>query len=189
MCFSQSQCLPFRPSPDACLVGLTAVLAAQDGTITFNWLAIRRDYLCSVADTTCDSDGPTPWETWSVRNACCFEIEHSLAAPIPAGARWLVHSQPPTVRECDLSYLRTIQANQRSHHDGDVGDVVPHRTLLDVFASQLPYCDIISVGERRYQSLTADYEWVVGINEEVRYILQCTPSMIPRSNYTGRWTF
>ncbi|KAH9960562.1 hypothetical protein BGW80DRAFT_930164 [Lactifluus volemus] len=140
---SHSPSLPFRPSPDACLVGLTAVLVAKDADLTFNWLAMRRDYLCSVADTTSDSDGsPTPWETWSARTACCVEIEHSLAAPIAAGARWLVYSHPLVARDA------------------------PRQALQDIFASQLPHCEIVSIGESRYQSLTADYEWVVGINEE-----------------------
>lgn len=177
MCSSRSQCLPFRPSPDACLVGLTAVLAAQDGTMTFNWLAMRRDYLCSIADTTRDSDEPTPWEKWSVRTACCVEIEHLLAAPTPAGARWIVHSQPLVVREFGLSCSQRIRAN-RTHLDEDESDVVLRGALQDIFASQLPYCDIISVGERRYQSVTADYEWVVGINEEVCSIPSYLPSMI-----------
>jgi hypothetical protein len=168
---SHSPSLPFRPSPDACLVGLTAVLVSKDGDKTFNWLAMRRDYLCSVADTTIDSDGPpTPWETWSERTACCVEIEHSLAAPVAAGTRWLVYSQPLVAREFGLSHLERVQANQWSHHDGDVGDD-PRQELQDIFASQLPHCEIVSIRERRYQSLTADYEWVVGIDEEVGSML------------------
>jgi hypothetical protein len=145
--------------------------------MTFNWLAMRRDYLCSIADTTRDSDEPTPWEKWSVRTACCVEIEHLLAAPTPAGARWIVHSQPLVVREFGLSCSQRIRAN-RTHLDEDESDVVLRGALQDIFASQLPYCDIISVGERRYQSVTADYEWVVGINEEVCSIPSYLPSMI-----------
>ncbi|KAI0294027.1 hypothetical protein B0F90DRAFT_1759433 [Multifurca ochricompacta] len=167
MCSARSQCLPFQPSTDACLVGLTAVLAAQDGSIKFYWLATRRDYFYSLTKTGRDSDDtPTPWETWSQRTACCVELEHPLAAPIPAGARWLVHSQPLVVREFGLSRSQRIQADRRTYHDDNAGNAIPCDALQDVFASQLPYFDIISVGERKYQSVTADYEWVVGMNED-----------------------
>ena len=100
-------------------------------------------------------------------------MERPLIAPIPAGARWLVYSQPLVVREFGLS-----RADRRAHrpgHDEDEdedargGGVNVRKALQDVFASQLPCCDIVSVGESKYQSISADYEWVVGMNEEVRH--------------------
>ena len=163
---SSPRCLPFYPSPDACLVGLTAIVAAPDGTMTFYWLAIRADYLRAIAETKRNSDQPTSWETWSPHAACCIEIEHPLAAPTPAGPRWLVHSQPLAVREFGLSKSRTTQADQRTHGDQGVGNVVLREALQD--ASRLQYCDItVGMEERKYQSIIADYEWVVGINDEV----------------------
>ena len=170
MSSSRSRYLPFRPSPDACLVGLTALLATPNGAMTFYWLTMRRDYLCSDLDCVVSSPrGPTSWETWSRRTACCVEMERPLIAPIPAGARWLVYSQPLVVREFGLS-----RADRRAHrpgHDEDArgGGVDVRKALQDVFASQLPCCDIVSVGESKYQSISADYEWVVGMNEEVRH--------------------
>ncbi|KAN0135795.1 hypothetical protein V8E53_006247 [Lactarius tabidus] len=156
MSSSRSRYLPFRPSPDACLVGLTAVLhTPTNGAMKLYWLTMRRDYLCSDLERGC---GPTPWEMWSRRTACCVEMEHPLMAPmhwpIPAGARWLVYSQPLVVREFGLS---------RAAHPGEDAR---HKALQDVFASQLPCCDIVSVGESKYQSISADYEWIVGMNEE-----------------------
>jgi hypothetical protein len=162
MSSSRSRYLPFRPSPDACLVGLTAVLQTPTGALKFYWLTMRRDYLCSDLDS---GRGQTPWETWSRRMACCVEMERPLMAPIhwpiPAGARWLVYSQPLVVREFGLS-----RADRRTAHPVEDSR---HKALQDVFASQLPCCDIVSVGESKYQSISADYEWVVGLNEEVRY--------------------
>ena len=134
--------------------------------MSFYWLVIRPDHLCSIAEAKRDSDSdrPTSWETWSLRTACCFEIEHLLAAPIPAGARWLIDSQHLVVREFGLSRSRGIQADQRTHYDG-----VPREKHQDVFASQLPYCDVeVRMGGKKYQSVIANYEWVVGMNDEVR---------------------
>lgn len=203
---SRPQYLPFHPSPDARVLGLTMIVAAQDGTMSFYWLAIRTNYLCSIAETLTkrrsdpsssdrdaaaasdDSDPwPTPWEQWSHRTACCVGVEHPLAAPTPAGGRWLLHSQPLVVREFGLSLSgsrRTIQAEatqasvdliQRIHHDSDsdqgTSKAVLRETLQDAFASQLPYCDItVSMGERKYQSVIADHEWVIGLNNEVRAV-------------------
>jgi hypothetical protein len=142
--------------------------------MAFYWLAIRPDYLCSVAGEKQDSgsDRPTSWETWSIRTACCFEIEHPLAAPIPAGARWLVDSQPLVVREFGLSRTRRFQADQTTDYDDVVDDVVREKPQ-SVFGSKMPYCDVkVRMGEKKYQSVIADYEWVVGMNDEVR--LLCT---------------
>ena len=198
-CDSRPQCLPFHPSPDARVLGLTMIVAAQDGTMSFYWLAIRTNYLCSISETkkrdsSSDRDaaasgdpGATHWEKWSHRTAYCVEIEHPLAAPTPAGGRWLLHSQPLVVREFKfgLSRSRTSQAEatavpvdriQRIHHDSDqgTGKAVLRETLQDAFASQLPYCDItVSMGERKYQSVIADHEWVIGLNNEVRAV-QCS---------------
>lgn len=123
--------------------------------MTFYWLTMRRDYLCSDVSSGC---GPMPWETWSTRTACCVEMERPLIAPIPAGARWLVYPQPLVVREFGLS---------RPVRPGEDARTVGVREALQ--ASQLPQCcDIISVGESKYQSISADYEWVVGMSEEVR---------------------
>jgi hypothetical protein len=172
---SRSRCLPFHPSPDACLIGLTATLVARDGTTTFHWLAIHPDHLCSIAETKHDSDMPTSWETWSPRTACCIEIEHSSAAPTPAGTRWLVHSQPLVIREFGLSRSKRTQAGERTHRDEGIGDVVLREALQDVLASQLPFFDVaVSIGERKYKSVIADYEWVVGIIDEVRSASPCT---------------
>lgn len=188
---SHSRCLPFHPSPDACLVGLTAVAAADDGPVTLYWLAIRPDYLRSIAETAkrdsgC-SDSPTSWETWSLRTAYYFEIERSLNAPIPAGARWLVDLQPLVVREFGLSQSRRIQADQRTHYDGVIGDVVLREKLQGDSASQLPYCDVkVRMGEKKYQSVMADYEWVVGVNDGVRSAPLYTLSVISHSYYAGR---
>ena len=171
MSSSRSRYLPFRPSPDACLVGLTALLATPNGAMTFYWLTMRRDYLCSDLECVVSSTRePTSWETWSSRTACCVEMERPLIAPIPAGARWLVYSQPLVVREFGLS-----RADRRAHHPGEDEDENAHggvdvrKALQDVFASQLPCCEIVSVGESKYQSISADYEWIVGMNEEVRH--------------------
>jgi len=165
----QLECLPFYPSPDARLVGLTVIGAAKDGTMGFYWLAIRADYLCSIAEGKHDSDagGPTSWDTWSRRTACCIEIEHQLAAPTPAGARWLLHAQPLVVREFGLSRPGRIDDDRGTHHEQSIGKAVLREALHDAFASQLPYCDItVSMGERNYHSVIADYEWVVGMNHE-----------------------
>lgn len=162
MSSSRSRYLPFRPSPDACLVGLTAILLTQNpiDAMKFYWLTMRRDYLCS--DLECGR-GPTPWEMWSKRTACCVEMERPLMAPIhwpiPAGARWLVYSQPLVVRE----FGGLSRADRRAAHPGEDAR---YKALQDVFASQLPCCDIVSVGESKYQSISADYEWVVGMNDE-----------------------
>ena len=162
---SRSRCLPFRPSPDACLVGLTAFLETRNGAMTFYWLTMRRDYLCADLESGC---GMTSWETWSARTACCVELEHPLlTAPIPAGARWLVYSQPHVVRGFGLSRSARPADNARA--------VGVREALQDVFASQLPCCDVISVGESKYQSISADYEWVVGMNEEVRHRATACP--------------
>jgi len=172
-----TRCLPFYPSPDACLLGLTLIVTAQDGTMAFYWLAIRPDCLSSAtAETKCDSSSdrrPTPWETWSLHAACCVEIEHPLVAPTPAGARWLVHSEPLSVREMG----RSRSQSQRDHHDQAVGDadVLFRHGPKDSFPSHLPYRDIpVSMGERKYESVIADYEWVVGMRHEVRFAFQWT---------------
>jgi len=143
--------------------------------MTFYWLAIRPDYLSSIETKrdSSSSDRPTPWESWSTRTACCFEIEHPLAAPMPAGTRWLVDSQPFVVREFGLSQRRKIREDQKTHNDGIDDDVVRHgrEKLQDVFASQpqLPYSDFKTrMGEKNYQSVIADYEWVVGMGYGVR---------------------
>ena len=184
---SGPQCLPFQLSPDARLVGLTVIAAAQDGTIRFYWLAIRTDYLCSIMETKRDSDAgglrPTSWETWSHRTACCIEIEHPLAAPTPAGARWLLHSQPLVVREFGLSRSKRIDEDGRAHHEQVIDKSALREALQDAFASQLPYCDItVSTGERKYQSVIADYEWLVGTNNEVRSA--CASTLIYRRRST-----
>ena len=181
------QCLPFYPSPDARLVGLTVITAAQDSTMTFYWLAIRTDYLCSMTETKRDSDvgglGPTPWETWSHHTACCLQIEHPLAAPTPAGARWLLHSQPLVVREFGPSRPGRIDGDRRTHHEQVIDKAVLREALQDAFASQLPYCDItVSTGEKKYQSVIADYEWVVGMNNEVRSA--CASTLLYRRRST-----
>jgi hypothetical protein len=172
------------------------ITAAQDGTMSFYWLAIRTDYLCSIAETkrrdsssdrdatAGDSPGPIPWEKWNHRTAYCVEIEHPLAAPTPAGGRWLLHSHPLVVREFGLSRLGRTQADaaadRRILHDYDsdqgIGKAVLRETLQDAFASPLPYCDItVSTGERKYQSIIADYEWVIGLNNEVRAAQSSVP--------------
>ena len=163
MSSSRSRYLPFRPSPDACLVGLTAILQnPTTGAVKSYWLAMRRDYLCFDLER---GRGPTPWEKWSRRAAYCVEMERpSMMAPIPAGARWLVYSQPLVVREFGL----LSRADRRAAAAGPDGEDA-RKALQDVFASQLPSCDIVSLGESKYQSISADYEWVVGMNEEVRY--------------------
>lgn len=145
----------------------------KDRAMTFYWLAIRTDYLCSITATNRDSDaaglGPTSWETWSHRTACCIKIEDLLATPTPAGARWLLHSQPLVIREFGLSRSGRIDGDRRTHHDQVIDKAVLREALQDAFASQLPYCDItVSMGERKYQSVIADYEWVVGLNFEMR---------------------
>jgi len=175
---SRLRCLPFYLSPDACLVGLTVIAAAKDGTTTFYWFGIRPDYLSSIPETKRDSsssDCPTPWETWSLRTAGCFEIEHSLAAPIPAGARWLMGSQSLVVREFSLSLSKKIGTDQKTRDDGVSDDVVCRETPQDVFASQLqlPYCDVKARMGEKYQSVIADYEWVVGVNGGVRTAPLC----------------
>jgi len=151
------------------MVGLTALLTTQNGAMTFYWLAMRRDYLCSSSsspesDSGCAARGPTPWESWSARTACCVEMERPLIAPIPAGARWLVYSQPLVIREFGSS-----RADRGAQPVEDTRAADVREALHDVFALQLPGCDILSVGESKYQSISADYEWVVGMNEEVRY--------------------
>jgi hypothetical protein len=173
------RCLPFYLSPDACLLGLTVIAAAKDGAMTFYWFGIRADYLSSIPKTERDSsslDHPTPWETWSLRTAGCFEIEHPLAAPIPAGARWLMGSQSLIVREFGLSRSKQIRSDQKTQNDGVADEVVHRETSQDVFAlqPQLPYCDVkVRMGEK-YQSVIADYEWVVGMSDGVRTAPLCT---------------
>jgi hypothetical protein len=142
------------------------IAAAKDGTMTFNWFGIRADYLSSIPETKRDSSSsgrPTPWETWSLHTAGCFEIEHPLAAPIPAGARWLMDSQP-------LSRSKKITTDQKTHDDGVADDAVRRETPRDIFSSQpqLPYCDIKARMGEKYQSVIADYEWVVGMSTGVR---------------------
>lgn len=165
---SRPRCLPFYLSPDACLVGLTVIAMAKDDTMTFYWFGIRPDFLSSIPDETkrdsSSSDRPTPWETWSLRTAGCFEIEHSLAAPIPAGARWLIDSQSLVVREFGPS--RSKKTDQKTRNDDVADDIVRRETPQDVFASQpqLPYCDVKARMGEKYQSVIADYEWVVGMS-------------------------
>ena len=176
---SRPRCLPFYLSPDACLVGLTVIAAAKDGTMTFYWFGIRPDYLSSIPETKRDSsssDRPTPWEMWSPRTAGCFEIEHSLAAPIPAGARWLMGSQSLVVREFGLSRSKKIGTDQKTRNDGVADDALRRETPQDVFAlqPQLPYCDVNARMGEKYQSVIADYEWVVGMSGGVRTAPLCT---------------
>ncbi|KAI0261874.1 hypothetical protein BC834DRAFT_972445 [Gloeopeniophorella convolvens] len=161
---TRPRCLPFYPSPDACFVGLSVVLIHDEGNIATYWLAIRRDYLWAQAHIKCGSDGLLPWNEWGPYASCCMDIDRPLSAPIPAGARWLVHSQSLIVREFGLSRSRRVQAD-REVAEGPGEPILPG-VLEDVFASQLPSCDITSVGDRKYQSVTADHEWVVGMNEE-----------------------
>jgi len=180
--YSRPQCLPFHPSPDARLVGLAVIAGGKDGAMTLYWLAIRTDYLCSITATNRDSDaggpGPTSWETWSHRTACCIEMDDLFATPTPAGGRWLLHSQPLIVREFGLSRSGRID-DRKTHHDQVIDKAVLREALQDAFASQLPYCDItVSMGERKYQSVVADYEWVVGLNYEVRST--CASTLIDR---------
>lgn len=176
---SHPRCLPFYLSPDACLIGLTVIAAAKDGTMAFYWFGIRLDYLSSIPETkreSSSSDPPTPWETWSLRTAGCFEIEHPLAAPIPAGARWLMDTQSLIVREFGLSRSNKIRIDQKTQNDDVADDVVRPQTPQDAFASQpqLPYYDVKARMGERYQSVIADYEWVVGMNNGVRTVPLCT---------------
>ena len=168
--------LPFYLSPDACLVGLTVIAAAKDGTMTSYWFGIRPDFPETKRDSSA-LDCPTPWEMWSLRTAGRFEIEHPLAAPIPAGARWLMDSQSLVVRDFGLSQSKKIRTDQNSHANGGVADgVVRRETPQDVFASQpqLPYCDVKARMGKKYQSVIADYEWVVGMSNGVRTVPLCT---------------
>lgn len=147
--------------------------------MTFYWFGIRADYLSSIPETRRDSsslDRPTPWETWSLRTASCFEIEHALAAPIPAGARWLIDSQSLVIREFGLSRSKKITADRKTPNDGVADDVVRHETPRDVFASQpqLSYWDVEARMGEKYQSVIADYEWVVGMSNQVRAAPLCT---------------
>ena len=173
-----SRCLPFYLSPDVCLVGLTVIAAAKDGTMTFYWFGIRPDYLCSIPETKRDSffSDATPWETWSICTAGCFEIEHPLAAPIPAGARWLMDSQSVIVREFGLSRSKKIRTDQKARDDGVADDVGRRKLPRDVFSSQpqLPYCDVEARMGEKYQSVIADYEWVVGMSNGVRTAPLCS---------------
>lgn len=164
--YSRPRYLPFYLSPDACLVGLTVIAPAKDGTMAFYWFGIRPDYLSSIPEKR-SSDRPTPWETWSLRTAGCFEIEHPLAAPIPAGARWLMDSQSLIVREFGLSRSKKIITKNNGGVDDDVAR---HKTPQEVFASQpqLPYCDVKARMGEKYRSVIADYEWVVGMSDRVR---------------------
>ena len=155
------------------------IAAAKDGTMTFYWFGIRADYLSSIPETKRDfssSDGPTPWETWSLRTAGCFEIEHPLAAPIPAGTRWLMDSQSLVAREFGLSQSKKITADQKTHDDDVADDLVRRETPRDVFASQpqLPYCDVKARMGEKYRSVIADYEWIVGMGDGVRTVPLCT---------------
>jgi hypothetical protein len=186
---SRPRCLPFYLSPDACLLGLTVIGTAKDGTMTFHWIGIRADYLSSIPETRRDSsssDPPTPWETWSLLTAGCFEINHPLAAPIPAGARWLLDSQPLVVREFGLSRSKKITADQKTHNDGVADDVARRETPRDIFDSQpqLPYCDVKARMGEKYQSVIADYEWVVGMSVGVRTAHLCTTIIAYSSDRT-----
>lgn len=145
------------------------IAAAKDGTMAFYWFGIRPDYLSSIPEKR-SSDRPTPWETWSLHTAGCFEIEHSSAAPIPAGARWLMDSQSLIVREFGLSRSKKIITDQNTHNGGVDGDIVRREAPQDVFASQsqLPYCDVKARMGEKYRSVIADYEWVVGMSDRVR---------------------
>lgn len=88
---------------------------------------------------------------------------------IPAGARWLIDSQPLVVREFGLSRSRGVQADQKTYHDGVIDEVGLREKLQGVSASQIPYCDVnVCMGEKKYQSVIADYEWIIGINDGVR---------------------
>ena len=190
---SRPRGLPFYPLPDACLVGLTVIAATKDGMMTFYWFGIRPDYLSSIPETKRDSsssDRPIPWETWSLRTAGCFEIEHSLAAPIPAGARWLMGSQSLVVREFGPSWSKKIRTGKKTHNDGVTDDVVRRETPQDVFTSQpqLPYYDVKARMGERHQSVIADYEWVVGMGSGVRTAPLCT-ILISHSYATERKLF
>lgn len=177
---SRPQCLPFHPSADARLVGLTVIARDKDGGMEFYWLAIRTDYLCSIAAATkrdrseAGGLGPTSWKTWSDRTACCIEIEDLSGTPTPAGARWLLQSQPLVVREFGLlsrsGRIDGDAGDRRTQRDQVIDKAVLREAFQDAFASRLPYCDItVSMGERKYQSVIADHEWVVGLNYEVRH--------------------
>jgi hypothetical protein len=157
---------------------MTVIAGAKDGMMTFYWFGIRSDYLSSIPESNRDSsssDGPTPWETWSLRTAGCFEIEHSLAAPIPAGARWLMGSQSLVVREFGLSRSKKTGTDQKTRKNGIADDVVRREMPQDVFSSQpqLPYWDVKARMGEKYQSVIADYEWVVGMSDGVRPVPLC----------------
>ena len=102
--------------PNACLLGLTVIAPARDGTMTFYWFGIRVDYLYPIPEKqySFSSDRPTPWETWSLRTAGCFEIEHPLAAPILAGARWLMDSEPLVVPEFGLFQSKKVTTDRKT---------------------------------------------------------------------------
>ena len=193
---SRPQCLPFYLSPDACLVGLTVITSTKDG-ITFYWFGIRSELplFHSQQNETgflLFNDRPTPWETYlgALRTAGCFEIEHSLAAPIPAGARWLVGSQSLAVREFGLLRSKKTGTDQKTRNDGVADGVVRREMPQDVFSSQpqLPYCDVKARMGEKYQSVIADYEWVVGMSSRVRTAPLCT-IIISHSYATERQRF
>jgi hypothetical protein len=83
-------------------------------------------------------------------------------------------SQSLVVREFGLSRSKKIRTDQKTRNDGVADDVVRRETPQDVFASQpqLPYCDVKARMGEKYQSVIADYEWVVGMSGGVR---NCAP--------------
>ena len=96
----------------------------------------------------------------------------------------MLHSQPLVVRDFSLSRSKRIDGDRRAHHEQVVDKAVLREALQDAFASQLPYCDItVSMGGRKYQSVIADYEWVVGVNNEVRSA--CASTLIYRRRSTA----
>lgn len=84
-------------------------------------------------------------------------------------------SQSLVVREF-LSQSKKIRTDQKTHNDGVADDVVRRETPRDVFASQpqLPYCDVKARMGEKYQSVIADYEWIVGMSYGVRTAPLCT---------------
>jgi hypothetical protein len=84
-------------------------------------------------------------------------------------------SQSLIVREFDPSGSKRPRRDQKKHNDSVADDVVHRETLQDVFASQpqLPYCDVKARMGEKYQSVIADYEWVVGMSDGVRPVPLC----------------
>jgi hypothetical protein len=135
--------------------------------MTFYWLTMRRDYLCSdLAELRARADAVGNVEqTDGVLRRNGASVNGAPHSRRSALARVL------TARSSSVSLAYRVRIGghtppwrRRTPEPDDV-----QSASQDVFASQLPCCDIVSVGESKYQSISADYEWVVGMNEEVRH--------------------